>query len=372
MTSPDEPTQPQPDDQAPRDEPRPEDPRAGEPRPRKLTRSSSDRIIGGVAGGIGRHLGIDPILVRVAFILLCFAGGAGIIAYLALLAFVPSDDGRPVSQTNRTTSVVATVALAVAAVVFLGPPAIIFGPGLLGLALVAVVVVLIYRATGGSEDPARAIARAGLILLAVLAAFGAAVGVGFLAALGGGVVIGILTVVAGLALVVTAFVGGARWLIVPALVLAVPLAIVAAAGIDIRGGIGDRSYHPQNAAEIKPKYELGMGRLDIDMRDAQLPAGQTNIKVDQGVGETRIRVADNVCVTTNADIGVGAVTLFGRDNGGVDVAYAEGGRAVDPTRPVLHIDANLGAGHLDVDRGGFDTTRWWDHARTAHSGVACP
>jgi phage shock protein PspC (stress-responsive transcriptional regulator) len=386
MTSPDEPTQPQPDDEGRRDEPRPEDPhdgerrdeprpedpRAGEPRPRRLTRSSSDRIIGGVAGGIGRHLGIDPILVRVAFILLCFAGGAGIIAYLALLAFVPSDDGRPVSQTNRTTSVIATIALAVAVVVFLGPPAIFLGPGLLVLALFAVVAVLVYRATGGAEDPARAIARAGLILLAILAAFGAAVGVGFLAALGGGVVIGILTVVAGLALVATAFVGGARWLIVPALVLALPLAVVAAADIDIRGGIGDRTYQPQDAAAVKPKYELGMGRLDIDLRDAQLPPGQTNVKVDLGVGESRIRVADDVCVTTNADIGVGAATVFGQDNGGVDVAYADGGHRVDPTRPVLHIDANIGAGHLDVDRGGFDTTRWWDRTVATHSGVACP
>jgi phage shock protein PspC (stress-responsive transcriptional regulator) len=361
MSSPDEPTRPRPDDAEP--------PAAGDPRPpgdeprapRRLTRSTSERIVGGVAAGIARHIGIDPILVRVAFILLCFAGGAGVVAYLVLLAFVPADDGRQLGQGNRTTSVVATIALAVAAVVFLGPPAVVFGPGLLVLALLAVVVVLVYRATGGADDPSRAVARAGLILVGVLAAIGAAVGVAFLAALGGGVAIGVLTVVTGLTLVATAFIGGARWLILPALVLAVPLAVVAAGDIDIRGGIGDRSYGPQSAADVQPRYELGMGKLDLDLRNAGLPAGTTNVKVDVGVGQARVLVADDVCVTTNADIGVGAATVFNRNNPGVDVAYADTARTVDPSRPILHIDAKIGAGRLLVTR--HDTAGgWMDYA----------
>ena len=49
---------------------------------------------------------------------------------------------------------------------------------------------------------------------------------------------------AGVALVVAAFAGGARWLIVPALVLVLPLAIVAAADIDVDGGVGERQYRP--------------------------------------------------------------------------------------------------------------------------------
>jgi hypothetical protein len=203
----------------------------------------------------------------------------------------------------------------------------------------------------------------------VLAAFGGALGVAFLAALGGGVVIGILTVVTGLTLVATAFLGGARWLIVPALVLALPLAVVAAGDIDIRGGIGDRSYSPHQAADVQAKYELGMGRLDLNLRDAQLPAGTTNVKLNLGVGQARVLVADDVCVTTSADIGVGAANVFDRNNGGVDVAYADSPRSADPTRPVLHIDAKVGAGELDVSKQ--PTGGWMDYA--GHTpGSACP
>jgi phage shock protein PspC (stress-responsive transcriptional regulator) len=63
-----------------------------EPPPRRLTRSTTDRMIGGVAGGLGRHLGVDPLAVRITFVILSFAGGIGLIAYLLCLAFVPTDD----------------------------------------------------------------------------------------------------------------------------------------------------------------------------------------------------------------------------------------------------------------------------------------
>ena len=63
---------------------------------KRLTRSSEDRMIGGVAGGLGHHLGIDPTLVRVGFVFAALiSGGAAAIAYLALLAVVPSDDDAP-------------------------------------------------------------------------------------------------------------------------------------------------------------------------------------------------------------------------------------------------------------------------------------
>jgi signal transduction histidine kinase len=57
-------------------------------RPR-LERSRRDRIIGGVAGGIGQHLGVDPNIVRVAFIGLSFAVGFGIIVYILTWLLAP-------------------------------------------------------------------------------------------------------------------------------------------------------------------------------------------------------------------------------------------------------------------------------------------
>lgn len=62
--------------------------------PRTLTRSSTDRKVSGVAGGLGEYLGIDPVLVRVGFVVTTLASGIGLLAYLALLALVPSDDAQ--------------------------------------------------------------------------------------------------------------------------------------------------------------------------------------------------------------------------------------------------------------------------------------
>ena len=58
----------------------------------RLTRSSTDRRIGGVAGGIAARSGVDPTLVRIGFVVATLFTGLGILAYLGLLAFVPSDD----------------------------------------------------------------------------------------------------------------------------------------------------------------------------------------------------------------------------------------------------------------------------------------
>jgi phage shock protein C len=54
-----------------------------------LYRSTSHKVIGGVAGGIGEYLDIDPVLVRIGFIAALFAGGAGIIAYVIAWIIIP-------------------------------------------------------------------------------------------------------------------------------------------------------------------------------------------------------------------------------------------------------------------------------------------
>src|SRR3954453_18570358 len=60
--------------------------------PRLITRSSDDRMLGGVCGGIARHLDVDPVIVRIATVALVCAVGAGIVAYLAAWILMPLDD----------------------------------------------------------------------------------------------------------------------------------------------------------------------------------------------------------------------------------------------------------------------------------------
>ncbi len=61
------------------------------PSERRLVRSSDDRVIAGVCGGLGKYLGVDPILVRIAAILLVFAGGAGIVLYIIGWIAIPDE-----------------------------------------------------------------------------------------------------------------------------------------------------------------------------------------------------------------------------------------------------------------------------------------
>ena len=49
---------------------------------KRFYRSASDRIIGGVCGGIGEYLNIDPLIVRIVFAVLFFGYGTGLLVYL--------------------------------------------------------------------------------------------------------------------------------------------------------------------------------------------------------------------------------------------------------------------------------------------------
>src|SRR5438477_9041266 len=142
-------------------------PPAPEPKgPRRLTRSSEDRVIAGVCGGIGGYVGIDPVVVRLIFIVLLFFGGAGVIAYGAAWLIVPRDDA-PAARLDARSLARRT------------------------LLVIGIVVLTIIAFFGGAWWTALGDAKA------------AAIGV---------VAVGVALVVAGLA-------GRLRWLIAPALAL---------------------------------------------------------------------------------------------------------------------------------------------------------
>lgn len=55
----------------------------------RLHRDTSNKVIGGVCSGLGNYLNIDPVIVRVIFVLLALFGGGGVIIYILLWIFVP-------------------------------------------------------------------------------------------------------------------------------------------------------------------------------------------------------------------------------------------------------------------------------------------
>src|SRR5258705_293378 len=155
---------------------------------RRLTRSSDDRVIAGVAGGLGRYFGVDPVVIRIILVVLMFFGGAGFIAYAAAWLFVPSD-----KDPNAR--------------------------------------------FGGRQIARRMGIALGVLVATVIVSIGGAWGV----AVGGGTATALIIIAAGLVLVVGAVTGGMRWLIVPALALALFAGAVPAADV-----------HPHRAAGSTP------------------------------------------------------------------------------------------------------------------------
>ncbi|MEX0736953.1 MAG: PspC domain-containing protein [Bacteroidota bacterium] len=60
---------------------------------KRLYRSRTDSVIAGVAGGIGEYLDVDPVLIRIAFVVATFAGGFGIIMYIIAWVIMPEAAG---------------------------------------------------------------------------------------------------------------------------------------------------------------------------------------------------------------------------------------------------------------------------------------
>jgi signal transduction histidine kinase len=67
-----------------------------------LRRDTEHRILGGVCAGLGRHLGVDPLIVRVAFVAAATAGGIGFILYALAWVFVPAGDAPAAPMRLRT------------------------------------------------------------------------------------------------------------------------------------------------------------------------------------------------------------------------------------------------------------------------------
>ena len=64
----------------------------------RLCRSKQNKILGGVAGGIGEFFEIDPVIIRIIFVILAAFGGTGVVIYLVLWLLLPDTDGVSVAE----------------------------------------------------------------------------------------------------------------------------------------------------------------------------------------------------------------------------------------------------------------------------------
>ena len=113
-----------------------------------LRRSRTNRKIAGVAGGLGRYADVDPLILRILFVVLTIFGGSGLLLYALGWFFIP-DDGEQESEGQRLFSgrggrtagqVVGLVLLVVIGLIVVGA-SVDSGPGFSGLGVLVVVAV---------------------------------------------------------------------------------------------------------------------------------------------------------------------------------------------------------------------------------------
>lgn len=312
-----------------------------------LRRSRSDRMLFGVCGGFARHLGVDPVLVRIAALLTLAFGGAGVLAYAAGVLLIP-DEGQDeplVHRRGRRWAAVAGAVLLVIAVA--GGLRTLFGRGspwlpVPLLALGAAILLIAARQRegphAGAGEPAQPVGAIAFGVALVLGGiFGVLVAAGAVH-LGAGAVLGALAIITGLVVAVSSIWGRAGALIAAGVVLLAAGSAVAATDLDLSGGIGRRVYTV--TATGASRYRLGVGDLEVDV-SRTLPRGTAAVDAKLGVGRLVVDVPNGVPVTVDGTAAVGA----GHGRGGVDitrnVVVSEPGRRIS-------VHAHVGVGTIVV------------------------
>ena len=59
---------------------------------KKLYRSDDNKMLAGVCGGIAEYFGVDPTLIRLAWVVFSLLGGSGLLAYILAAIIIPRDD----------------------------------------------------------------------------------------------------------------------------------------------------------------------------------------------------------------------------------------------------------------------------------------
>ena len=59
---------------------------------KKLYKSETNKMLAGVCGGIAEYFGVDPTLIRLAWVVFSLLGGSGVLAYILAAIIIPRDD----------------------------------------------------------------------------------------------------------------------------------------------------------------------------------------------------------------------------------------------------------------------------------------
>lgn len=338
-------------------------------------RRSSDRKIAGVAAAIGRRYAIDPVLVRVAFVVATIWGGVGLLLYLLGWLLLPAevDQASAGSVVGRGRSWISAV-LAIVFVLLLSVVWAVLGvngSNVIGLAVALGALFLLHRSRAGLGEipgsPAQAPQQSDTAPTVTSAAstaedaqrygppassdpLGVAPVAGDLpeasaqvvpttpsqgtrwrvtpitlglALLAGGIapvfapassaaqIVAVFLAVVGLGLVAGAFLQSGRGLIPMAILLALLTWALGAASV-AGVKVGSSHWEPTTAAEVQPRYSVIIGNSNLDLTGVRLTDGQTvKTSVVVGVGRTHVYLPPKVDVQVSCQTEFGDVKFLG-------------------------------------------------------------
>jgi phage shock protein PspC (stress-responsive transcriptional regulator) len=346
---------------------------------RPLVRSLHDRKVAGVAGGIAEHLNIDPLLVRIAFVVSAFAGGIGVLLYLAGWILIPEegdqDPHRSAIDRARSVPWLAVGLFVVGGTLLLSQvSAWDEGPIFWGLVLIGVGWLLFRDDPSPRPEPAPAVAGApepGALAAPVSArveprrrprsALGRYTFAAMLIVVGTVALLdyaGALTLRAGqypaLALIVVAggllvgtLWGRSRALIVLGLLIA-PFAWAGAlVDVPLEGGFAGRSYSPTVVEELRDEYRLAGGVLQIDLTELEWGRGPVEIDASVAFGAIEVLVPEGVEVDFRGSVGAGEIEFFDQIRDGVEVELAATAGEMGAERTLV-LDARSSFGKIEV------------------------
>jgi phage shock protein PspC (stress-responsive transcriptional regulator) len=354
--------------------------------PRRLRRRSDERVIAGVASGLGDYFNIDPLLVRIALVASLVFGGLGLFLYGAAWLLVPDDesDKSIVERMFGGGGGALPGGLLVLAGLLIGL-SIVGGiasssetAGALALALIVIAVGAVLLRRGGPEDagvvesvaPATADGTAGVAAAAappaarrprrppsplgwfVVGAALVAMGVIALASsawalpvdpgLYAGVALGII----GIGLLVGTWFGHARFLIVLGLLL-LPFAWMASLiDVPLQGAWGSHRFSPTSATEVRETYHVAGGELVLDLTRVVGDGEPITVDAEVAVGDLLVLLPDEASIELDATVGGGVMRVLGGPT--QDGTHLTDRRVIDAGEPEFILDLEAGIGRILV------------------------
>ncbi|GGU63771.1 PspC family transcriptional regulator [Lentzea flava] len=350
-------------------------------------RPRAGRKLGGVATGIALRYQIDPVIVRIAFVALALSGGVGLPMYLAGWLLLPEegDEVSPlealVNKGRSSMSQAQTVGLGI---LMFPALAFTFGSGgfqvFMTLAASVACIYLLQKNRGHlapatlaepppvppvpgapawdplgaapfawdlpepapkpqppAPRPRRPRVAAATLGVATMVLAGSAIAGIWAPWFTAPHVIGLLIAVLAAGLVIGSFVDAGRgliWLLIPLSVVGFGMTTISFDGPDDFGDVRDT---PKTVAEVKDKYEISVGSVNLDLRE--LPdSGSVKTAVEANLGELVVHVPKNADVTFKCEASsIGELNCLGKraDGGTVEVSgtdlgeNGEGGLKID-------------------------------------------